>query len=99
MAAHRRDVEPFVRLNEIDRDARAGGMNHAARETVVCIRRLGTMPASKSHVSHYGLPICFAAGADPQTAPNRIPVARTSGQARSSGENLNDSLNVAMNRT
>jgi hypothetical protein len=98
MAARRRDVEPLVRLHQVDGDPRAGRVNHAERKAFIRIRRFGAMCTCKSDISHYGLPFCARRAYFPSVAPSGIPVIRVTGQARSSAENLNDSLNVAMNR-
>jgi hypothetical protein len=41
VATHRRDVEPFVRLDQINRDTRPCRIDHAKAETIFGIRRFG----------------------------------------------------------
>jgi hypothetical protein len=58
--AHGREVEPFVRLDQIDRDARAGGIGHAERKAAVRIFRLDRT-GRRNFDSHFGLPIIATA--------------------------------------
>jgi len=39
VAAHGRDIEPLVRLHEVDRHARASRIDHAETEAIVGARR------------------------------------------------------------
>jgi hypothetical protein len=59
VATHRRDVEPFVRLDQINRDARPCGIDHAKAETIFGIRRFGA-PRRHFHACHFTSPFFLA---------------------------------------
>jgi len=61
VAAHRRDVEPLVRLHQINCDARPRGIDHAKTEAIFGIRRFGA-PRRHFHACHFNFPF-FPAGA------------------------------------
>src|SRR4029078_8530300 len=100
VAAHGSDIEPFVVLHQIDRHAGPRRKDHAKAEAIFRARWLD---APRSH---------FAACHFAPHFDRRAPCNRSFAQvlvksllsgllfrtARSSGENLNDSLSDAMNR-
>ncbi len=79
VAAHGGDVEPLVRLHQINSHARARGEDHAKAETIFGIRRL-CAPCAISMLVIL-LPVIFPAGA-PQATGRYVPCA---GALRPSG--------------
>ena len=55
VAAHRRDVEPLVRLHQINCDARPRGVDHAKAEAIFSVRRFGA-PRRHFHARHFDFP-------------------------------------------
>src|SRR4029079_15331549 len=98
VAAHCSDIEPFVRLHQIDWYARARRKNHAHTETIFSVDRLDA-PRGNLHACHFGSPFLDHC-APCSRSITHIPVVRISSseQRDLGGENLNDSLNDAMNR-
>ena len=99
VAAHGRDVEPLVRLDQIDRDARARRIVHAEREAAFRVGRLHGDVAANS-MSAISAPH-VARGRKPQwpTALSLLPGRKLrSERGDHEAENLNGSLSVAMNR-
>ena len=75
VAPHRRDVEPFVRLDQINRNARPCGIDHAKAETIFGIR--GFAPAPFPCLSFHFPFFPRAASRLPQGRPaDHLPVAR-----------------------
>ena len=96
--AHGGDVEPLVRLDQIDRDACAGRIDQAQRKAAFRVFRLdGDVAAamSMSAISASPLSRLRLQPLDP-TRPC-CPANSRPSEGDLTGENLNDSLIVAMN--
>jgi len=84
MPAHGGDVEPLVRLHQINPNACTGGIDHAKAEAIVGVCWFGA-PRRHFHTRHFGSPY-FSGWCAPRGQPSRPccadDVVRT---ARSSG--------------
>lgn len=65
VAVHGRDVEPLVRLYQINRYARSRGIDHAKAEAIFGVRWFGA-PRRHFHARHFGSPF-FPTGAPQAT--------------------------------
>src|SRR6185369_1517789 len=99
VAAHGGDVEPLVRLHEIDADIGADGVAHAERKAVAGVFRfIDGRGRRDDHVGHWWLPFRLNGRPSPSIASLFVRSGMLRSASRSWGENLNDSLSDAMNR-